>query len=348
MRHQLDEERAKFRKNEEAKLRKELEEETSVKMKDKQNEADELKAEKKKLQEEVLENNKKERELKKLLEGKDLEMQKKLQEEEEKIRIDARKKAEEEQSLKFSEMQKKMQEQSAALKEMERKLQQGSQQTQGEVLEEFLENTLKSLFIYDEIQPVPKGIRGADVIQIVKNSRGSVAGKIIWESKRTKSWSNDWAAKLKEDKRSVGADEAILITNNLPAGIKSSGRHEGIWVADYDSIIGSATYLRTMLLMVAGAKAGAVDMSQKKDLLFQYVHSVQFRNRVEAITDAFAERKDEIEVEKRYFNKKWAKEEKLISAILTNNASMQGELEAITGIKMDDEVLTLEGGDEVE
>ncbi len=348
MRHQLDEERAKFRKNEEARLRKELEEETSVKLKDKQNEADELKAEKRKLQEEVLENNKKERELKKLLESKDLEMQKKLQEEEEKIRIDARKKAEEEQSLKFSEMQKKMQDQSVALKEMERKLQQGSQQTQGEVLEEFLENTLKSLFIYDEIQPVPKGIRGADVIQIVKNSRGSVAGKIIWESKRTKSWSNDWAAKLKEDKRSVGADEAILVTNNLPAGIKSSGRHEGIWVADYDSIIGSATYLRTMLLMVAGAKAGAVDMAQKKDLLFQYVHSVQFRNRVEAITDAFAERKDEIEVEKRYFNKKWAKEEKLISAILTNNASMQGELEAITGIKMDDDVLALEGGEEIE
>ena len=245
-------------------------------------------------------------------------------------------------------MQKKMQEQSDALKDMERKLQQGSQQTQGEVLEEYLENTLRSLFVYDEIQPVPKGIRGADVIQIVKNNRGSVAGKIIWESKRTKSWSNDWAAKLKEDKRSVGADEAILVANNLPAGIKSSGRHEGIWVANYDSIVGSATFLRTMLLMVAGAKAGAVDMSQKKDLLFQYVHSVQFRNRMEAIADAFAERKDEIEVEKRYFTKKWAKEEKLISAILNNNASMQGELEAITGVKLDDDILSLESGESSE
>lgn len=346
MRHQLDEERVKFRKSEAAKLRKELEEEMVLKLKDKQNETEELKIEKRKLQEELLENSKKERELKKRLEDKDIEMQKKLQLEEEKIRLDARKKAEEEQSLKFLEMQKKMQEQSEALKNMERKLQQGSQQTQGEVLEEFLENTLKSLFVYDEIQPVPKGIRGADVIQIVKNSRGSVAGKIIWESKRTKSWSNDWAAKLKEDKRNVGADEAILITNNLPAGIKSSGKHEGIWVADYDSIIGSATYLRTMLLMVAGAKAGAVDMAQKKDLLFQYVHSVQFRNRVEAITDAFAQRKDEIEVEKRYFNKKWAKEERLISTILSNNASMQGELEAITGIKIDDDVLALDDSTE--
>lgn len=348
MRHQLDEERAKFRKNEEARLRKVVEEETALKLKDKQNEADELKAEKRKLQEELLENNKKERELKKLLEDKDLEMHKKLQEEEEKIRLEARKKVEEEQSLKFLEMQKKMQEQADALKDMERKLQQGSQQTQGEVLEEYLEKTLKSLFVYDEIQPVPKGIRGADVIQIVKNNRGSIAGKIIWESKRTKSWSNDWAAKLKEDKRSVGADEAILVTNNLPAGIKSSGRHEGIWVANYDSIVGSATFLRTMLLMVAGAKAGAVDMSQKKDLLFQYVHSVQFRNRMEAIADAFAERKDEIEVEKRYFTKKWAKEEKLISAILNNNASMQGELEAITGVKLDDDILSLESGESSE
>ncbi|QQR63759.1 hypothetical protein IPH70_04635 [Candidatus Roizmanbacteria bacterium] len=69
---------------------------------------------------------------------------------------------------------------------------------------------------------------------------------------------------------------------------------------------------------------------------------------MEAVADAFAERKDDIEVEKRYFTKKWAKEEKLISAILNNNASIQGELEAITGVKLDDDVLTLESGEETE
>ena len=51
--------------------------------------------------------------------------------------------------------------------ELKRKLQQGSQQTQGEVLELALENTLKTQFPHDEISAVGKGVRGADILQKV-------------------------------------------------------------------------------------------------------------------------------------------------------------------------------------
>ncbi len=348
MKHQLEAERQKFIQQEEERLRKKIEEETSMKLKDKENETTELKEQNRKLQEQILETNKLLRQLQKQLEDKDAEVQKKLLEEEEKIKQEVRKKTEEEFLLKNREKDKKLEDALKLADEYKRKFEQGSQQTQGEVLEEYLESTLKTSFIYDEVQPVPKGIRGADVIQVVRNSRGSVAGKIIWESKRTKAWSNDWVAKLKEDKRSVGADDAILITNNLPQGVKHFGNYQGIWVADYDSIVGVATALRTLLLMVAGAKASAIDASQKKDLLFQYVHSTQFRNRIEAIADAFAARKDEIETEKKWFTKKWAREEKLISTLLENNLTLQGELEAITGTKMTEkDELQLLSGEEV-
>lgn len=51
----------------------------------------------------------------------------------------------------------------------------------------------------DEIVEVSKGMNGADCIQLVKNSQGIVYGKIVYESKRTKSFENDWIDKLKSD-----------------------------------------------------------------------------------------------------------------------------------------------------
>jgi hypothetical protein len=49
-----------------------------------------------------------------------------------------------------------------------------------------LEKELAALFPVDNIQPVPKGMRGADVIQEVISNKGILCDSIIWESKRTK------------------------------------------------------------------------------------------------------------------------------------------------------------------
>ncbi len=347
MRHQLEEAREKFRKEEEIRIRKQIEQEVELKLKDKQNEAEELKEQNKKLQEQTLETNKLLRQLQKQLAEKDVEMEKKLQAEEEKIRLEVRRRADEENNLKNREKDKKLDDALKMAEEYKRKFEQGSQQTQGEVLEEFLENTLRTTFIYDEIQPVPKGIRGADVIQVVRNKFGKTAGKIVWESKRTKVWAGDWIAKLKEDKRSVKADVAVLVSNVLPSGVKGFGNHDGVWVANYESILGVATALRIMLLEVAIAKSGSMTTSEAKDRLFEFVQSNEFRNRIEAISEAFKSRREEIEIEKKWFNKKWAKEEKLISGVLMNNAGLKGEIEAVTGVKFEDsDTLALEPGDD--
>lgn len=348
MRHQLDEERQKVRKTEVDKLRKEIEQETALKLKDKENETSELKDQNKKLQEQMLDTNKILRQLQKQLAEKDLEVQKKIQQEEEKIRLETRKKAEEENNLRNREKDKKLEDALKMADEYRRKFEQGSQQTQGEVLEEYLENMLKNTFLYDDVQPVPKGIRGADVVQIVKNKFRQVGGKIVWESKRTKAWSNDWITKLISDKHNVKADEAVLVTNVLPNQIKGFGNYEGVWISNYESIIGVATVLRTFLLQVAIAKANnKSDRSDVKEQLYEYVQSTEFRNRFEAISGAFKARQEEIDIEKKWFTKKWAREEKTIATLLSNNSGLKGELESITGIKMDDDALVLESGDEV-
>ena len=56
-------------------------------------------------------------------------------------------------------------------------------------------------FPFDTIEPVPKGEFGGDSLQRVVSQSGVMSGTILWESKRTKNWSNGWLVKLREDQR---------------------------------------------------------------------------------------------------------------------------------------------------
>jgi len=138
-----------------------------------------------------------------------------------KIKESALKSVEESHRLKIKEKDKKMEEMTEQIIELKRKAEQGSQQTQGEVLELELEDILNSNFTSDNIKPVPKGIKGADVLQEVISPSGQYCGTILWESKRTKSWSDSWIEKLKDDQKDAKADTAVLVSITLPKGCKN-------------------------------------------------------------------------------------------------------------------------------
>ena len=139
---------------------------------------------------------------------------------------------EEQTKLKDAEKDKKIEDMQKLIEDLQRKSQLGSQQLQGEVAEIELSNILSSNFRFDIIADVPKGVRGADIIQTVNTQFGVECGKIIWESKRTKAWSNEWVDKLKEDMRSVKASVAIIVSSVLPKGIDRIGYVDGVWVSE--------------------------------------------------------------------------------------------------------------------
>ncbi|MDR0473855.1 MAG: DUF2130 domain-containing protein, partial [Treponema sp.] len=116
---------------------------------------------------------------------KDAELSKKLKDEREtnEILLEAereriKRETAEENSLKLDELKKKLDDQTALAEEMKRKAEQGSMQLQGEVQELAIEDILKDTFRFDVIEPVPKGMSGADVIQRVRNNIGSEVGII--------------------------------------------------------------------------------------------------------------------------------------------------------------------------
>lgn len=275
--------------------------------------------------------------IKQLRESKDTEgklkiqFEKQLLEEQDKIKQGAKKEAQEELSLQIAQKDKMLEDLKKQLQEAQRKAQQGSQQLQGEVQELALEDQLKQAFIYDEISEVPKGINGADVIQTVRTNFGTSCGTIVWESKNTKAWSQQWVTKLKEDTRTLKADISVLVSSVLPEGIQSFAQIDGVWVCDMKSAIPLAFALRERIIAVRNIQEANKGKATKAEVVYNYLISNDFKQRIEVWIEYFKSRKEELDIEKRYFMKKWDKEDKNIMKVLHNTAGMYGDLQGLIG-----------------
>lgn len=303
----------------------------------------EKESEKKMLEEQLLEKDKKlqeattkELELRKeknqLEEAKksfELEKQRQLDEERKKITEDAEKKAMEGQHFKIAQMQKQLDDAVKAKDELARKLEQGSQQTQGEVLELELEAILKTEFLQDEITPVPKGVNGADIIQKVLDRMGRPCGQIVWESKKTKNWSEGWVQKLKEDQRAAKADLAVIVSSALPEDVKGFAFRDGVWICDIKLVIPLATALRINLETLSREKSLAVGKNEKMEILYSYLTGIEFQQRVESIMEAFSDMQKDIQKERIFFEKQLSQREKHLKKVMTSTSGMYGDLSGL-------------------
>lgn len=269
---------------------------------------------------------------------KDLELTvaRRLSEERLKIEQQALQRILDDHRLKDAEKDKQLNDLKQQLEDMRRKIEQGSQQLQGEVQELELEQLLAQQFPGDKIAPVPKGYRGADLLQQVINPLGHKAGTIIWESKRVQNWSHDWISKLKDDQRTAGAEIAVLLTQVLPKDMTAFGLRDGVWVTDYASALSLTAALRQQLEKVALAQRAANGQHEKMENLWNYLTSPQFIHRVEAIMDALNSLKSDLDAERRAFEKAWGKREKQIQRLITNTGVMYGEMQGLSGDSLPD------------
>lgn len=263
----------------------------------------------------------------------ELEKARQLDEERKKIEEEASRKATEAQQARIDQLNKQLSDATKAKDELARKLEQGSQQTQGEVQEIALEELLKAEFIYDDVSPVPKGVTGADVIQTVKTKAGVECGKIIWESKKTKAWTDSWIKKLKEDQRSVKADIAVIVSSVLPDGISGIGLKDGVWVCDIKLAVSIATAIRQTLELVSREKTMSVGKNEKMEILYSYLTGTEFKQRIEAIVEAFSGMNDSLKKERIAYEKIWSEREKQIQKVIKNTVGIYGDLNGVVQLQ---------------
>ena len=264
----------------------------------------------------------------------DLTVEKRVQESLGTVRDKAKLEAEDGLKLKVLEKEEQIASMQRQIEELRRKAEQGSQQLQGEVQELELESLLRTKFMRDTIDPVPKGEFGGDVLHRVIGPLGQHCGTILWESKRTKNWSDGWLPKLRDDQRAAKAEIALLVTQVLPKGVEAFDYIDGVWVTESRCAIPVAIALRQSLIELASARQAGEGQLTKMELVYQYLTGPRFRHRVEAIVEKFEDMQADLERERKTMTRLWAKREEQIKGVIETTVGMYGDLQGIAGRTM--------------
>jgi hypothetical protein len=326
---QLKTERKKIAEQEKARILAEQSEQTKA-----------LEQELEEKRKQVAEANKKELELRKqqqkLEEEKaavELTIQRQLDEERKKIFEQAGQNAAEEQQFKMREKDNLIKSMQGQIENLKRRAEAGSQEAQGEAMEGALQDMLEQAFPFDRIEEVKKGQRGADILQVVRNTTGRECGKILWESKYTKDFQKGWIEKLKKDQQEAGAEIAVITTTALPKEIKNFEPLENVWITDFASAKGLSAALRMGLINAAREKALTENQETLKEIIYKYVTGQEFAMQIRAVAEAFIRMQGDLNKEKRAMERIWKSREKHIETVVSNISGIRGSLEGYIGQK---------------
>jgi hypothetical protein len=261
----------------------------------------------------------------------ELEIERRLHDERLKIREAAQKEEQEAHHLKLSEKNLLIGDLRKQIDDLRRKVDQGSVQVQGEVQELELEALLRAAFPGDQIEPVPQGRAGGDVVHKVVGPSGLQCGTILWESKRTRNWNDDWLAKNREDQRLVGSHVGVIVTATMPPGVDNFDRVDGVWVAAMRCLLPLAKALRLSLVEMSLIKSAAQGKDGKMQRMYGYLTGMQFRVRVASMVESVIGMQEDLDAERRAMTRKWAKQQRRIEIIMTELASTWGDLQGIVG-----------------
>lgn len=314
------------------KIKLEVRESIANEIKDKEEQILELKKRANLAEEQEIKIRKEKRQLEEDKEKFEVEKQRQIDQEREAIKKQAIQTVEEKDRFKFAEYEKQLLDMRRAVDEAQRRSNLGSQQLQGEVLELDFEKLLKITFPNDLIEPIEKGVKGADVRQTVFSPRGVNCGVILWETKRTKVWDDKWPEKLKEDLRAEKAHIPVIVSTVMPKGFKNPlGHKDGVEIVSFELAIPTANLLRKRLLDVGYQKSVSAHKGEKSENLYRYITSHEFRQQVEAMVETYFQMKNQIAKERMSYEKMWQSREKQIDKIFTSTANIAGSIQGEIG-----------------
>ena len=167
---------------------------------------------------------------------------------------------------------------------------QRSMELQGEASEKNIEKQLMEHFPDDLVKEIPKGKKGADCLLSVRES-GREIGSILFESKDTKNFLNEWTKKLKHDQAEANAAFGVIVTTAWPKDAEHEGLHkrDGVSICRPWEFLTLAAILRDLIKKLASATDLQARRSDVQSRLFEYFSGpqfeVQFRRIFEPLRD---------------------------------------------------------------
>ena len=254
-----------------------------------------------------------------------------------------KKTVDEKSSLEVLELKKQLDNVKNQLAMANKKAHQGSMQIQGEAQELAMEAWLTEQFPLDEIEEIKKGARGADCLQSVVSPSGRPSGRILYESKRTKSFQPAWIEKFKADIRDTQADIGVLVTEAMPKDMTQFGLKDGIYICTFSEFKALSHVLRQSLIELKRTARLEENKGDVKTMLYQYFTSNEFKGQIEAIVESFSQIQQDLDKEKIAMKSLWKKREKQLTKVLENTTYLYSSVKGIGG-RVVGEVEALEFG----
>ena len=194
-----------------------------------------------------------------------------------------------------------------------------------------MESLLRDRFPHDQIEPTLKGHAGGDLLQRVFNPKGDPCGRILWEAKRTKAWTDKWLAKLRLDQHAAKAEVALIVSDVLPQGVHTFDLIDNVWVTKMRFAIPLSTALRQSLIDLATSRQATQGQKTKAEIVYRYLTGPRFRHRIEAIVEKFTDMQTDLDRERKAMNRVWARREQQLLGVLDASAGLYGDIQGIAG-----------------
>ena len=218
----------------------------------------------------------------------------------------------------------------ANLQTLQRQLEKERSDQLGEGAEIKLFDALKAEFPGDDIRRVKKGVSGADILHTVINN-GRACGTIIYDSKNSTAWRDDYVAKLVRDQTAAKANHAILSTFKFPAGASQVGARDGVIIVNPARAVAIAGIIRRHMLLVHTLRLSKTERTKKKAALYDFITSERCAHlfgRIDSETDSLL---DLQAAEIKAHDNHWKKEGLLLRSIQKVKAELETEIESIIG-----------------
>jgi hypothetical protein len=134
---------------------------------------------------------------------------------------------------------------------------------------------------------------------------------------------------VRDDQRRCGADVALIISQALPKHVEHFDLVDGIWVAHPRYAHPVAVALRQTLIEVSGSRLAQQRQQTKMEQVYQYLTGIKLRQRVEAVVEKFNDMREDLDKERKFMGRQWAKRETQILSVIESTVGMVGHLQAI-------------------
>lgn len=215
------------------------------------------------------------------------------------------------------------------LTRIQKRMPSGRAQELGVLRQQTLADLLSNRFPSDEITVIPRGVSGADVVEIVIGDGGKACGSILWESKRAANWAKSWVSKLAADQRRGGHTVGVIASDVLPDDDKVLMQVGSVWACKLDAAADLANLLREGIIQSARARAASARRGDLKGKVYDYVTSPEFAEHISSVVRIAMLLREEVEAERRAFTARWKERENFATAIVEDLATMYADLRGI-------------------